>query len=282
MSRYRLIELCAGSAALTFHLLGERATLPYQGSKWRLRAPLARALKLDPAAMESAYLTDPGPWGTVLGAILSPTRRRRVLRELRALNDLDPRLAYDRLQGSAPATRQCTFAAEYLFLQRLAFSGKAVAVKAGVWASPGFNRSSAYGLAGTAKFGQVRPQVASLIERLAGMAPAYRATVRVGHRRAHRPTAGYMGTAPRTVVYIDPPYSGTTGYPDVLERSEVAYLARAWALAGAEVYVSEATPVGELTALGWGSMLLNPGKTGDAPFHGRQAEWVTYSPGAPL
>jgi hypothetical protein len=48
---------------------------------------------------------------------------------------------------------------------------------------------------------------------------------------------------PGCVVYIDPPYEGTTGYADDLPRKQVLALAMKWAQAGAAVYISEAVPL---------------------------------------
>lgn len=53
---------------------------------------------------------------------------------------------------------------------------------------------------------------------------------------------------PGCVVYIDPPYQGTTGYADDLPRAQVLALAMKWAQAGAAVYISEAVP---LNLPGW-------------------------------
>ncbi len=43
----------------------------------------------------------------------------------------------------------------------------------------------------------------------------------------------------RTVVLLDPPYAGTTGYAAGCSRDDVAALARRWADAGAEVLITE-------------------------------------------
>ena len=50
---------------------------------------------------------------------------------------------------------------------------------------------------------------------------------------------------------MDPPYVGTTGYASDLPRAEVVRIAREWADAGADVYISEAEPIPELVADGW-------------------------------
>lgn len=48
---------------------------------------------------------------------------------------------------------------------------------------------------------------------------------------------------PGCVVYMDPPYQGTTGYANDLPRAQVLALAMKWAQAGAAVYISEAAPL---------------------------------------
>lgn len=272
-----LIEVCAGSAALSWHLLGCAAPLPYQGGKHRVRKALASAMGLVPGGVDRFTWTDPGPWGTTLGALADPELRRRTLEHLASLVDLDPRDVFRQLQGAKAPADAARFAAEHLFLQRLAFSGKAVGVYLGNWSSPGFNTSSAYGIEATDKFGAVRPQVPALLEKLRSAPPRHKAVA------LSKPIAAAFEPPARRpqrmIVYIDPPYQDSTGYPNgILPRAQVIELAQAWADWGAEVHVSEAAPLAELQDLGWTITLLNPGKAGSSPFHGKHPEYLTSSP----
>jgi hypothetical protein len=83
---------------------------------------------------------------------------------------------------------------------------------------------------------------------------------------------------PGTVAYMDPPYVGTTGYGHDLPRSEVVALARRWADAGATVAISEAEPIGDLTAEGWHAVRVDGERRGQKrTFSKQQAEWVTMN-----
>jgi hypothetical protein len=167
-------------------------------------------------------------------------------------------------------------AAEYLFLQRLAYSGKAVGIRDGRWASPGFNTSSAYGLAGTDRFGEVLPMVRGLIRVLRGYSSLGHAAVGGSQTPAPMPTRAVTRA---TVVYLDPPYAGSTLYPNgVLDRGDATALALAWSDAGATVVVSEATALPELVARGWTPVHLYRGRRDESPFRGKQEEWLTISP----
>jgi hypothetical protein len=261
---------------MTLHLLGaRRSLLPYQGSKWRFRKALEPLLQLEAPPTE-VTLTDPGPWGAVLPVVIGEARGALIER-LEAMAARNAREVYDGLHRQPVSSDAVGFAAEYLFLQRLAFSGKAVGVVDGCWNSPGFNSSSAFGLAGTERFGKVNPMVPSLIRVL-----------RSYDLRPVRLTGGQRGAAPPdgpltgpTVVYLDPPYVDSTRYPNGrLSRDEVVSLARAWHQAGARVLISEGEAVSELVAEGWQAVCLTAGRgdRGDtSPFRGKQPEWVTCS-----
>src|SRR5690606_2116007 len=132
-----------GSAAFTLHLLGaRRAILPYQGSKWRFRKELeAIAEELGfVGPPDRVVLTDPGPWGRVMGVLLRRSARQHLIEELERLAAMDASAVFERLQGAPVPEADSAFAAEFLFLQRLSFSGKAVGTRRGCWASPGFNK----------------------------------------------------------------------------------------------------------------------------------------------
>jgi hypothetical protein len=272
---YTLVEPCAGSAAFTLHLLGaSRSLLPYQGSKWRFRHSLqaqaeALGFRGPPARV---VLTDPGPWGQALRVVLDPVLRGELVDELRTFVRDDPRVVYERLHGSPISKEPVLFTAEFLFLQRLAFSGKAVGCQSGRWMSPGFNVSSAYGIPATERFGEVKPMVPSLIAVL-GSYQLHPAEVEVRQEPAGPPA----DPQPHTLVYLDPPYVGSTSYPDgALTREAVVTLASAWREAGAAVMVSEQHGV---PLPSWRREQLYAGRQDTSPFRGKQPEWLTYAGG---
>jgi len=80
---------------------------------------------------------------------------------------------------------------------------------------------------------------------------------------------------PGSVVYIDPPYQGTTGYADDLPRAQVLALAQRWAEAGALVCVSEAEP---LALEGWHHVEITDCRVGQKrTFSKQKREWLTLS-----
>jgi len=274
---YTLVETCCASSALTLHLLGARKSLmPYQGSKWKLRRALAeQAERLGFSGPPShVVLTDPGPWGEAIGVVLDREKRARLLEELRKMDAMNPSYIYASLHGApVPESDAVIFAAQFLFLQRLAFSGKAVGIKSGRWSSPGFNRTNAYGTPATDRFGRVRPMIPSLIRTLESYASM--AEVNVTSSRASATPLTHV-TGP-TLVYVDPPYEGSTGYPNgTMGRVEVVSLAQACQEAGAAVMISEQHG---LDIPGWDRVELTPEKGHDSSFRGKQAEWLTCARG---
>lgn len=80
------------------------------------------------------------------------------------------------------------------------------------------------------------------------------------------------------IVYIDPPYQGTTGYGADLGRDEVVTLARSWARRGAVVCISEAEPIPELVEDGWHNVEITRCRKGQKrTFSRQQREFLTLN-----
>jgi hypothetical protein len=87
---------------------------------------------------------------------------------------------------------------------------------------------------------------------------------------------------PGTVVYLDPPYVGTTGYTHALGREQVIQLALRWYKAGAMVAISEQEAIPELLALGWRGVDITSRRDGQMrTFSKQQSEFLTISPDSP-
>lgn len=87
---------------------------------------------------------------------------------------------------------------------------------------------------------------------------------------------------PGTVVYIDPPYVGTTQYANKLPRADVVALARRWADAGATVCISEAEPIPELVTDGWEVADITGRRKGTRrTFSKQQSEYLTIKRATP-
>jgi hypothetical protein len=85
---------------------------------------------------------------------------------------------------------------------------------------------------------------------------------------------GTPGDLEGCVVYMDPPYAGTTSYAATLGRDEVVRHARAYAALGATVAISEA----EVVIPEWCAVEITAGRKGQKrTFSKQQAEWVTMN-----
>lgn len=270
---YRLIEGCAGTAALTLHLCGfTKPLLAYQGSKWRYRKELEEILIQNSFSgpPSSVELYDVGPWCSVIETLVK--NKSDVVSLLKEYLEIDPKKLFDLLQNKNTPTNEVGFAAEFLFLQRLAYSGKAVGSSSGKWKSPGFNITSAYGLAATDKFGKINPVLPSLIKIIEES--DFSTIPLTPHGSV--PKSGVK--IQRTAIYLDPPYQGTTKYPDgFLKRDDLVKIALGWNDAGAFVMVSEAKPISELTDLGWQSICISAIKKNKSPFKSKKEEYVTIN-----
>lgn len=286
--RWALVETCAGSSALTLHLLGSKhALLPYQGSKWKVRRQLEallrhKGLEGPPSAV---WLNDLGPFGWTWLALRE--HRHAVADRLEVLGRKDPRGVFDRLQGSSAAVDRAQFAAEHLFLQRLSHSGKAVLCKDGRWASPGFNRNSAYGCDGTTRFGPIKPMIPHLVKVIRALdfgktpTPVTRSDARELDLDTWLRFVVDPAGVDRVVFYVDPPYAGTTGYGGTWSKDDTRAVVHR-ILDGTKrsrlpvlVVVSESNPV-ELGPHAAAAEKLLGRTDGSSPFRSTKEEWVTF------
>jgi len=133
---------------------------------------------------------------------------------------------------------------------------------------------------GGAAFSTPPEQVAA---GMAGVA-AYRGwpPVRVSPRI---PTAAEVAAAIGTpgdlegcIIYMDPPYAGTTGYTADLSRAEVVAHALDFASLGATVAISEAEAIPDLVRSGWHSVEITGGRLGQKrTFSKQQQEIITMN-----
>lgn len=271
---WTLVEPCCGSGALTLHLLGaRRALVPYQGTKWPLRRELsAAAARLGFFGQPSrVVLGDVGPWAEAIAAVL--TQRAAVLEALRPIvaeGEHDPHGLYHRLSRAPMPSTSAERAATALWLQRMNYASKAIGIVDGRWIVHGLNTTSAFGRPGTDRFGEVLPQGAALL-----------ATVEAAPELSY--VSSWTGELEirvegPTLVYLDPPYVGTTAYPSGhLDRAGALALARRWAMAGAAVVVSEAEALD--LGDGWEAMRLRGGARSGRRQQFRRGssaeEWIT-------
>jgi hypothetical protein len=108
--------------------------------------------------------------------------------------------------------------------------------------------------------------------------PPVHVTTRIPEPAEVAAMLGTPGDLSGVVVYMDPPYVGTTGYAHDLPRAEVLRLARAYAAMGATVAISEAEPLFELDGPEWRVVEITGGRKGQKrTFSKQRAEFVTMN-----
>jgi hypothetical protein len=207
------VELCCGSGAVTLEMLRRGAVRP-----------------------GDVTMVDQGPWGWVWEDIGKGAFPVDLLRMLVAEVPKNPAHHNDWLRSwtAFPASRRSA-PALFLLLQAGAFGGKAVWLDGDAWQNTSFR---AYWLptAGASRKSPVNvfmPQPAALLDRVLAVCDlALGVRGRRGDAQAEHARAA--------TVYVDPPYTGTTGYGHSIG---VENLSSRWRARGARVYVSEARPL---------------------------------------
>jgi hypothetical protein len=187
----------------------------------------------------------------------------------------NPSVATGVAYNAGPATwaERCTTLAEYATLAAWTHHGK---IGDGLYAGPDrASQSHAPGwTASITAFGLVDRH-----ERLAvGGWPSVAVLSRIPDPSEAASQLGAPGDLSNCVIYMDPPYVGTTGYAHDLPRSQVVALARRYALLGATVAISEATPIS--MGPGWRTVRLTGERVGQKrTFSKQKEEWLTVYPG---
>lgn len=115
-------------------------------------------------------------------------------------------------------------------------------------------------------------KTAERVDGLRTIWPPVRVTLAIPSAQEVAEAIGTPGDLDGVVVYMDPPYVGTSGYLHDLPRSEVIRLARSYDALGAVVCISEAEPID----LGWDSIEIF--KTGNArTFSKQKREFLTIN-----
>lgn len=311
MTRPRLfVEPLCGSAAVTLRLLGGASAKPpisYMGSKRGYATTILGVLGLRPGqGADEVWLNDLGPWGSVWSVLAAPGGAEAVAEVMRGWADEDPRSLWDEwkatldprltgevaepprvaawLQVGAWAYEQGNPSVGYCgpeggrpqtLTTATATARVAQWLQAGAWSYRQGDISSG----GPVLPGQRRQDttVTATATATAGVAVA-RPGVKVNVTRQDVTSLAISGDCSGVVVYMDPPYVGTTGYGHDCPRSEVLTLARRWSDAGATVAISEAVALAEELGQGWHAVRIDGERRGQArTFSKQQAEWLTLN-----
>lgn len=275
-----LVELCAGSAAVSLRWLHPRAKPPiaYQGGKRAYADAILLAMGLRPGGGQRGgrvVLVEAGPWGEAWAHWAAGGIPDTVAR-LRAWASEDPRALWTRLK-SAPVPvevgeRVATWAivAHWQFgsMPTLAHEWQWRRCEAGRWRTVTFNAHSAYGTGW--KDGEFPARTLPLlVDEINAIAPLM-TQLQVVHGDV-RDTLLAEGSA----VYFDPGYQGANGYgPGGLTRADVLAIAERWRAAGCAVAVSEAEP---LPLPGWHHYELGKPVGNRRTWSKQKREWLTLS-----
>jgi hypothetical protein len=213
-----LVELCAGSAAVTMKWLAARAEppLPWLGGKRNYADAILVALGLAPSGGRAgaALLVEPGPWGEAY-QVWSTEAGRAATRDLLDLwTPLDPSQLWHELRETPPPTGLIHRVAVWAVLQFWSYARKPVIAAGSGWRTAGFNSVEAY----AADYGEqyVAPDGRTWVRknrRLPELAQAITDLPDLSSVRVVVDYAGAVQPVPGSTVLIDPPYVGTTcGY----------------------------------------------------------------------
>ena len=260
------VELCAGLASVSLMLQGGKYARPpvsRMGNKHGYGLALLRIMGLRPGQGAERYLwcePDPG-----CRALLHAYTDREVMQEaariIRSWKDEEPRALWERLRAEGPIrVGEAREVGRHVWLWGRSYNTKGP--DAGFLPSESANGVEVW---------NAHPPT-YYADRV-NECPTLPATV-TPDARAIEPADLPHGT----VVFVDPPYVGTTGYGNDLPRKDVVSMARRWAEAGARVYISEAEPLPALIADGWHAVEITSQRIGQKrTFSRQQREWVTCS-----
>ena len=259
------VELCAGTAAVSLRLHHPRARPPVSrmGAKTGYADTILRVLGLRPGQQADRYVwcePDPGV-RLLLHAYTDRELATAAADIIRGWEDEDPRALWERLRAEGPAVCPPVDAREVARWSWIVGHVDAHETNLKPQYDPDYS----------GPWNPCKPSV-WLAERYTN-APTLPATIADDARAIDPPQL-----PPGVVVYIDPPYLGTTGYAHAFPRSEWLPLVRAWRASGATVCVSEAEPIPELVADGWHAVEITNERRGQKrTFSKQQAEWLTLS-----
>lgn len=229
-----LVELCAGSAAVSMRLLGNAPATRYMGGKGRFADSIIDCLEITDVP-DRIILVDPGPWGTVWTHL--PGNLEAVTAGVEFYLRAGDDAATWKTLAAAPVPENATeYITVFLILQTLSWRSKPITEKDGKWVTSGIDRTMALGIPGTERFGEVMPQLPQMAKRLKTIG-------RLDRIEGHRCSALDLEPVTGATVYIDPPYRNTQGYGHDFERDEVLSTVDRWLEHGARVAISEAEPI---------------------------------------
>lgn len=272
------VEPCAGLANVSIRLAGggsHRGPVGRPGSKSKYANAILSALGLEPGQGATRFLwaeADPAV-RAVLRSYPKPAVIRGAVEQIRRwVATEDPLLLWDRLRHAGPIEE--TSAEEVARWVTIFSSNRLLNVS---WSESARSFTNT-GRGGTTFGG---PDFCNHdlgrrgLERMLGIDWP---EVEVRESAFDCLPSGDHDLDSRTVVFLDPPYVGTSGYGFDLDRRQVVRLALRWAASGALVAISEAEPIRSLVRLGWSFVDVTTRLDGSrTQFSKQQREILTVS-----
>jgi hypothetical protein len=298
---------------VTLAVVGGKLPLYYRGGKRRHARQIAavlQALAVEQGAQgfTNYVLNEPGMFGTFWALARCLPFRRQLVAELRTMHEnaqgLSAREVWGLLAAAPVPTGITQRVAAWVALQRHSYAGRPVEIappdpaldfdQREFWRTAGFigaaadrgaqrDRALAAGNTDARRWAKSSPTLADLATAIEALPQTLlrprdsgaMLTTRIDARRLHLALLDVP-----SVVYIDPPYAGTScGYAAELSRANVLTIAHRAIARGYPVVVSEAEP---LPALDCGAVERRQlaGPTGGGRTASKQqAEWLTvYRP----
>lgn len=232
----------------------------YQGAKGRLAARIIEYLTVPPEAdfydlccgsgavslalierghyPDKLHMVDRGPWGLFWKSIGDGAFDIDVMRSYCDMVPADPREIKSFMERLRAAPIGAHGVYIFLLLQAAAFGGTPIALDGDVWKRCGFRDYWVPTKTSNRRYpvNPMMPMATTLFKRVAAIA------------RSARGVGGIQGDAatiavrPGSVVYIDPPYDGTTGYGHIIDAVSVA---KNIASSGSVCWISEGRPLSD-------------------------------------
>jgi len=264
------VELCCGTAGVSQYVVGGwrlRALTAYQGGKIRYASAILAALGAWDRP-DRLVLCDAGPWARVWQTLLVDHRWGDVQGHLAELarGQLQGAALFQSLATCPPPADSAKWAATFLALQSASARGRPITYRPDSWRTAGYAHLSKAAVAKGFR-DRLRPGLlARRVRALSGLGWPPTTVMHCG--------ADDVPVQADAVVYIDPPYEGTTGYADDLPRGQLLDLAKRWATAGAVVAISEAEP---LPLAGWHHLAIEPARRTMGQHARHSTEWLTIN-----
>ncbi len=264
MSGRPLVILCAGSGAVAMASRDCAAPFRLMGGKGRIAKPILHHMEIVDRP-ERIVLIDPGACGRAWQGLI--THQRAIARRLRVhARHRDHGALWKQIAERPVPTDLREFTIAFLVLQQITWRSKPIGTLDDRWVHDGLDRTMAYGIAGTDRFGAVRPQLLCL--------PDLVADLDLRGVEAHQMRAEDFEPIPDADTYCDPPYLETQPYHDDLPRSAVLELRDRHVAAGCRFAISEAKPIPGMRSVLVGRQGKSQGLRDSGP---RREEWLSLS-----